>query len=332
MGITIYHGGQQNVLRYNEIYATGNTSDKMHWFLDGIAGTDNFGTQGAPGADSDIYHNYVRNVMDDGIEAEGGGRNVRVWGNYIDHSGGSGVGTTTVHFGPMYVFRNVTNRQRFFHGPSHPNPDDDGWDRGVAFKAYGVVGGYGGGREYFFHNTTLQQPGSTYSPPQTFDLGIGSGIYGADSNNQGVRNTWSRNNILHTYRSNSWDIKVGTGGGGNNFDYDLYNCCMVNENGVQFSEPNGVIGVPTYKTGHGWNAGPSLTYEGGSAVGIGNFQLNTGSLGLNVGAPLANFATGIYNTTLARKSGVEVSGNPDMGAHDSASTESMKFGLPAGVP
>jgi hypothetical protein len=52
--------------------------------------------------------------------------------------------------------------------------------------------------------------------------------------------------------------------------------------------------------------------------------------GLDAGKPLPNFSLDIDNLPFARKSGVEVSGNPDMGAHVSASPETMKFGLSAG--
>ena len=41
VGITIYHGGQQNVIRYNDI--SGHASDNKRWLMDGIAGKENFG-------------------------------------------------------------------------------------------------------------------------------------------------------------------------------------------------------------------------------------------------------------------------------------------------
>src|SRR3954454_8545510 len=64
---------------------------------------------GFPGADSDIYGNIIRYCADDAIEADGGGMNVRIWGNYID-------GTRTpfsfspLSLGPTYLFRNVVDR------------------------------------------------------------------------------------------------------------------------------------------------------------------------------------------------------------------------------
>src|SRR5262249_50064675 len=161
-----------------------------HWYMDGIGGGENFSDKGSPGSDSDVYHNNIRNVMDDAIEAEGGGLNVRVWGNYIDHRA-TGVATPIPHLGPSYPFRNVTNRLRFNHTTQKPDnprlpangiadPDDDFFDRGPAFKAYGAANDgsvwWGGGRRYVFHNTLLQQPRNTYSPVQQWgDLGPGAG-------------------------------------------------------------------------------------------------------------------------------------------------------------
>jgi hypothetical protein len=289
-------------------------------------------------------------VFDDAIETEGGGLNVRVWGNYIDHTF-SGIATTVAHFGPIYVFRNVINRARTRHATgSAPDADASGGDpdRGSGFKVFGWGGcsGYGGGRQYFFHNTTLQQPGGTYNPPQANDLGMDTSLEGGGPNNQGceqgMQQTWSRNNIFHHYRTSGISIFIGQGGANNDLDYDL-RTESVNTTGST-GGPYEVNGIgpdiyPAYRTGHGWNGFPRLTAEpngpvepvwgAGFAVGQGNFQLNTGSPGLNAGTPLPNFSSDIDNAALASKSGVFSGGNPDMGAHDSASPDAMKFGLPA---
>jgi hypothetical protein len=351
MGIFMQSGGQQNVIRYNEFYSkisenpTG--ANDRHWMQDGMMGDPNMGATGFPGADSDVYHNLVRNVMDDGIETEGGGRNVRVWGNYGDYAGGSGIASTVAHFGPIYIFRNVINRIRKYHvntvNPDGTNnnvqePDDDHWERGIGFKAYGLDQDdngvwWGGGRQYFFNNTFLQQPKATYVPPHWADqhagaqswadLGAMDTISGKDSGS-GLRQTWSRNNILHTMRSDSWSIRIGSGGANNDFANDLYN---------GGGASGGTSGTPTYKSGNGWNAGPSFTYEGGTNVGTGWFQLDSGSSGKSGGQPLPNFTKDIENVELARKSGVEVvGGNPDVGAHQSDSANSMVFGLKAAQP
>ena len=67
------------MIRYNEI-----PSRNGNYYMDGIGGGDNFSTAGFPWADSDIYGNRVSEVYDDGIEAEGANRNVRIWGNHFD--------------------------------------------------------------------------------------------------------------------------------------------------------------------------------------------------------------------------------------------------------
>ena len=375
-GITIESAGQQNVVRYNEIYSTNPAGEeKKHWYNDGIGGSANFSDKGSPGSDSDIYHNNIRNVMDDGIEAEGGGLNVRVWGNYVDHSM-VGIATTTVHFGPTYLFRNVLNRMRTLHthrwgdNPRIPpngisDPDDDFTaplnqgatapaGRGAAFKSYGSVPTsagirWGGGRRYVFHNTVLQQPRNTYDPVQQWgDLGAAGGI-GATSD-QGMRETMSRNNILDTYRPGpetapgglGGAISIGTNGTAtNDFDFDLWSGA-ISSNTPPF-EANGVKARPTFRSGHGWmafprftsapNQQPDLIFGTGLGVAVGSFQLlnATGSPGLNAGQPLPNFSFDVDNLTFARKSGVELSANnPDMGAHDGALQETMKFGIPAG--
>jgi PKD repeat protein len=319
--------GQQNVVRYNEVYASGGTADKSKWLQDGMMGNDNFSAKGFPGSDSDVYHNIVRNTMDDGIEAEGGGANVRVWGNYVDHTA-TGIATAVSHYGPIYVFRNVTNRARTYHTTAGANgiaePDDDGVNRLPGIKSAGVSGGWGGGRQYFFNNTLLQQPGTTYAPVQSFgDLGAGGGIVAPSS--QGLRETWSRNNILDVFRPSAPSIALGTGGTPtNDLNYDLYSGTV-----PAGSESAGASGKPVFKSGHGWDAGPRLSVEGG-AVGLGNFQQDVGSLGLNLGAALPNFTQDIDNLTLARKSGAETvgSGTPDIGAHESGAA-AMKFGIPA---
>jgi hypothetical protein len=268
--------------------------------------------------------------MDDSIEAEGGGRNVRIWANYMDHVG-VGIATATAHFGPVYVFRNVLNRirKRFDLTP------DSNEARSSAFKAYGISDGFGGGRQYFFHNTLLQAPPSAAEEPgQTLPLGAAECVVG--SSNRGLRETWTRNNIIHIWK-NHWEaIRVGTGGtAGNEFDFDVYNGVITTSGFAGVYEPNGLDftdggtpPAPTYKSGHGWSAGPLLSGAGGT-VGEGNFQLDAGSTGLDFGIHLPNFTTDIDNMALARKSGVEVDGAPDAGAHDSASPDAMKFGLPA---
>ena len=197
--LTYSHCGGNHVIRYNEIY-----SEEGHYFNDGIGGEDNFSAIGFPNADSDIYGNRISHAWDDAIEAEGGNRNVRIWGNYLDLTA-TGVASTVTHSGPLYVFRNVYARSRKL---SERAPDAD--DRGPFAKA-GASQEWGGGRRYFFHNTVLQPNGNQ---------GAGSGISG--NTGQPLTNTVSRNNIWQIWKAH-WESINEAGGGGNDFDYDLYN-------------------------------------------------------------------------------------------------------------
>ena len=73
------------------------------------ASSATFSSTGFPNYDSDVYGNKISQVWDDAIEAEGGNKNVRIWGNYTDQTN-TGVASTVVHHGPFYVFRNIYNR------------------------------------------------------------------------------------------------------------------------------------------------------------------------------------------------------------------------------
>jgi hypothetical protein len=332
VGINVRHGVRQNVIRYNEFYSDGGTADKSRWMQDGIMGTDNFSAAGAPGADSDIYHNIVQHVFDDAIEAEGGGRNVRVWGNYIDHTGAGGIATTVAHHGPIYLFRNVINRMRYYHLTGDPNDDHDGWNRGKAFKAGGrnTSNTHGGGRQFFFNNTLLQAPYNPANPAQNYPLGAGNGISGGG--NEGMRRNYSRNNILQVWRSDGYsciNVGSGSGTGGNDMQYDLCNTAINygSATGETYEDDDDVpVGSPTYKSGHGWNAGP-LLYQPSAPVGRGNFQVDSANA-REKGTHVFNFTRDIDNVEFAKKSGVwATSGRPDIGAHqDAASSTYMKFG------
>ena len=146
--------GRNHVIRYNEI-----TSTNGNHYKDGLGGADNFSTAGFPWADSDIYGNRIANVYDDAIEAEGGNRNVRIWGNQLDRVfvaiGNAGTAT-----GPLYVWRNVVRRSNGMHDP-------EGVARKGGMSAFIKGGsrdpGTNGGRAYYFHNT-VEQPIRAYAP------------------------------------------------------------------------------------------------------------------------------------------------------------------------
>ena len=222
--ITYSHCGGNHVIRYNEIY-----SEDQHYFNDGIGGEDNFSDIGFPNADTDIYGNRISHAWDDAIEAEGGNRNVRIWGNYLDLTG-TGIASTVTHNGPLYIFRNVYARSRKL---SERPIDAD--DRGPFAKA-GATKEWGNGRRYVFHNTLLQPEGKGNSGG-----GAGQGISG--NSGQPLTNTVTRNNIWTIWKPH-WDAINEAGGAGNDFDYDLYNGRLAAPRGA---EAHGIAGTPTYE-------------------------------------------------------------------------------------
>jgi hypothetical protein len=149
-GIAFHHCGRNHVVRHNDIY-----SRNGNYYNDAIGGADNFSAAGFPWADSDLYGNRISEVYDDGIEAEGGNRNVRIWGNWFDRVfvAIANAATTT---GPLYVWRNVSHRMA---GMYHPEGDPDRVQRGQFIKAGSNHPTANGGRAYYFHNTALQPPG-----------------------------------------------------------------------------------------------------------------------------------------------------------------------------
>jgi hypothetical protein len=188
-GISFTQCGTNHVIRYNDIY-----SSPGHFFNDGIGGGRNFSHAGFPFADSDIYGNKISEAYDDGIEAEGANRNVRIWGNYFNNIMAS-IANATTSVGPLYVWRNVSNRAGGMHDPT-VNPDRE-LDRGPFVKAGGGRDpAYWGGRAYYFHNTVLQPPAPRDSRTT---MGHAHGI--ADTGGGALYNFVSRNNI--------WDVPEG---------------------------------------------------------------------------------------------------------------------------
>ena len=258
--ISMYECGGNNVIRYNEVWS----SDQQHYYEDAIGGGNNDSNKGFPGADSDLYGNIVKHAWDDGIEAEGGGQNVRVWGNYID-STTTGVATTPVAIGPTYLFRNVYNRSRQL--VNVPLDQDDRNN----FAKSGTWPKYGDGRRYVLHNTLLQ---ADPLAPNLYPQGAGGGAMGSGSS-EPMTNTVTRNNILHIWKA-WWQSINDDGGAGNDFDYDLFNGNIVSYRGA---EPNGIVGTPIYAPGNGWQSESGGMYQlaptspgSGTAVRIANFN------------------------------------------------------------
>jgi hypothetical protein len=286
--ITLKHCAGNHVFRYNEVYS----ADGTKYMNDAFGGGENFSDIGFPNADTDIYGNKISHVWDDGIEAEGNNRNVRIWGNYIDQAA-IGIATTVTHAGPVYIFRNVYNRSRKL---SQVGLDSD---ERLNFAKSGTQSGFGDGRRYVFHNTMLQAIQSGLRYP----LGAGGGIVAAGSSSP-LTNTMSRNNILHVQRTGQDSIRT-QGGGKNDFDYDLRSGGISAYAGA---EANGWVGTPIYKSGHGWES-----WDGG------NYQLDATSPGYDKAQRLPNFNDDYTGTA------------PDVGAHESGSA-AMKFGPSGHVP
>ena len=251
-GVTFTQCGGNHVIRHNEIFSTTG-----RYYNDIIGGGNNDSTIGFPNADTDIYGNELSHAWDDAIEAEGGNRNVRVWGNYIDQTG-TGIASTPTAFGPIYMFRNVYNRGRILE--KSPLDQDD---RQVMFKA-GAYAAFGDGRRYIFHNTMLQatQAGVVYG------LGASGGISGTGAGKL-LNNTVSRNNIFHNWRTWTAYYDVGVG---NDFANDMYN------GSAGAPVVGGITATPVYAPGHGWTS---------EANGL--YQLAPGSPGFDKGMRIANF-------------------------------------------
>ncbi len=146
LGVMFNRCGRNHVIRYNDIgSANGNH------YKDGLGGAENFSDAGFPWADSDIYANRISNVYDDAIEAEGGNRNVRIWGNYFDRVFVA-IANAAVTTGPLYVWRNVSHRQS---GMNDPEGLAKRPQRGQFIKAGSRDAAANGGRAYYFHNTAL---------------------------------------------------------------------------------------------------------------------------------------------------------------------------------
>ena len=144
--IVFWESEGNHVIRYNECW-----SDEDHYFNDVMGAGYNGSYRGFPGADSDIYCNYFANCWDDGIEAEGGDQNVRIWNNYIEDVL-MPIANAATSIGPLYVWRNVSGRSY--------SPPGSEWDMTHGpFMKMGFAGGenWMTGHMYVFNNTIFQE-------------------------------------------------------------------------------------------------------------------------------------------------------------------------------
>jgi hypothetical protein len=246
--ISLFNTAGNHVIRYNECY-----SDLEHMYNDGIGGGSNGSFQGAPGPDSDVYGNIVSHCWDDGLEIEGGNRNVRVWGNYITQSMMM-IANAATSIGPLYVWRNVV-------ALSQSRPDAGGGN--FLKMGYANSEDWMTGHMYIFHNTL-------FGP----DEWLPTGGLGGD---RIVKHTISRNNILHVRTAQSHSASNNRRNVDNDFDYDLCNGRVPTN-----QEPHGVRGEPIYAGGAGFDPGTKT----------GRFQLFPASPGANAGEIIPNFSDG----------------------------------------
>lgn len=250
-GICLFESAGNHVFRYNEF-----TTDDNHFCNDIFGGGSNRSLRGFPGADSDVYGNRIEGCWDDGLEMEGGGCNVRVWGNYIDRTMVK-IAIAGLSVGPIYVFRNVAGSSRFGR---------TSW-RGEPFLKMGGAPLTGGGQAYIFHNTILQPPG----PPEARGtIGCEEGL--SQSGGPELRSVVSRNNVLHVRSGAGHSIRDASRRPTPECDYD-YDLISGKVSSAGKKEPHGVVGVPVYAANRT----------------AGDFSLAPGSPGFDAGVRIPNF-------------------------------------------
>ncbi len=238
-----------HVFRYNECW-----SDKDHYFNDAMGAGSNGGYRGFPGADSDIYCNYIANCWDDGIEAEGGDQNVRIWNNYIENVL-IPIANAAVSIGPLYVWRNISGRCY--------SPPGSSWNMTHGpFMKMGYAGGekWMTGHMYVFNNTILQADNK--------------GANGLGGSSRIIKHCTTRNNILNVRQEDRYGIAVSRSHKDNDFDYDFTSAaCPPNH------EEHGLKGIPRYVAGAGFDP----------ETRMGMFQLAPGSKGVDAAVVIPNF-------------------------------------------
>jgi hypothetical protein len=252
--ITLVNAGENHVIRYNECF-----SDLDHMYNDVIGGGSNGSYRGSPGPDSDIYGNLISHCWDDGLEVEGGSRNVRVWNNYITQAM-MAIGNAAGSIGPLYIWNNVAGRGQRQRGAP-----------GLHFLKMGFADGdhWMTGHMYIFHNTIFRED----------EWQLAGGLGG----NRIVKHVISRNNVLHIRSPNGYSVSENRQNVDNDFDYDLFNGRI-----PQGHEAHGIRGEPVYL--------PSAGFDPTTKTGC--FQLTPDSPGAGVGVPIPNFNDGYTGKAL----------------------------------
>lgn len=211
-------------------------------FRDGFGGEGN-GYGDGPVNNSDICHNTVSGMQDDGIECEGSNINVRIWDNDILNSTGQSIlGVAGTNVGPFYVFRN--------------------WIHGTNGLAAVKEGNTSPGPAYFFHNT-ISATGA----------GTGDGFSDLGGPSLSDYGTYL-NNIVKTQR-----YGIYRGGRNNIYNYNLYNPTgdLVDEyNGTGHYVSRATFNAGTGQEANGLQGNPLLNSDG--TLQAGSPAIDTGSL------------------------------------------------------
>ena len=248
-GISFENSAGNHVIRYNEIW-----SDEDHKYNDILGYGYNFSHRGFPGPDSDIYGNYLANNWDDAIESEGGNRNVRIWGNFIENSY-MAIGNVATSIGPLYIWENVVRKSY--------SPPGSSYGEYAIFIKMGENGDWMSGLMYIFNNTLLNFNEDGFG-------GIGTSEGEAA---RGLRNITTRNNILWV-RKNGDSFSLLQDRGNNDYDYDL--CSGAYPDGHQ---KHGIKGKPDFVKEAGFDFMSKKA----------DFRLAPSSLGVNAGTTIPNF-------------------------------------------
>ncbi|WP_371263499.1 hypothetical protein [Paenibacillus sp. 1_12] len=245
------------VVRYNDLIG----SDDHRWNDAITGGAFNGYTYAGLSRDGDIYGNMLAFGQDDGTELDGGAMNVRYYNNKIEGFY-SAISTAPNMQGPTYLFRNlVTNL-------------GDSYNKVSSMVKAGGGSTYSKGRQYYFNNTVF-----------TRGQGINGIGYGSDADRTLFYATSRNNVIVNTRYSKDSAIKDNQMLNTNDFDYDVLGN-RAYTNGLpkviysEGQEAHGQFGLPLFMN-----------------IANADFRLSAGSLGINSGSVLDNFADSYTGTT-----------------------------------
>ena len=290
----------RHVIRWNKI---GNDSQDLdHMFNDALLASEPLGN-GFDG-DGDIYGNDISDCWDDGIEAERGERNVRVWGNHFARM----VKCVSVGYiweGPLYVWGNVA--EDLLHPNAMPAPYNGGHSPFVAHPPCFIPPPQEDKSEnrngilYVYQNTLLNGVGA--GAGWAFNTWAAN-VYNSTNGTRLV----SRNNIWQTKAYNGYFL-VADNTGTNYFVRDFYKSYFDQD----YDLHSGVITKTESKGTHTTQGEP--TFAAGNGAGTnGLYQLAAGTPGQDDGVVLANFNDGFLGTA------------PDRGAQE-LGAPAMVFGI-----